>query len=145
MMRRLSKLLLILVSALIGISGYSQPDSCHLRISLLTCSPGEELYSSFGHTALRVTDQSTGSDLVFNYGTFDDSDPYFYLKFTRGLMLYALSVYPYTDFQWEYKMQNRSVIEQELQLHLRRKKEPACAAVGECAGRQSLLPVLFFG
>ncbi len=122
MIRRLSKLLLILVSALIGISGYSQPDSCHLRISLLTCSPGEELYSSFGHTALRVTDQSTGSDLVFNYGTFDDSDPYFYLKFTRGLMLYALSVYPYTDFQWEYKMQNRSVIEQELQLTCEEKR-----------------------
>jgi hypothetical protein len=107
-------LLPILLSCSLLVS--AQTDSCHLRISLLTCSPGEELYSSFGHTAIRVTDKRTGSDLVFNYGTFDDSDPYFYVKFTRGLMLYALSVYPYRDFRWEYQVQNRSVIEQVLNL-----------------------------
>lgn len=122
-MKWLFKALLVLLPALVGISANAQPDSCNLRISLLTCSPGEELYSSFGHTALRVTDQATGTDLVFNYGTFDDSDPYFYLKFTRGLMMYALSVYPYRDFQWEYKAQNRSVIEQELQLSCEDKKK----------------------
>lgn len=95
---------------------YSQPDSCHLRISLLTCSPGEELYSSWGHTAIRVTDQSTGTDMVYNYGTFDDSDPNFYLRFTRGIMNYALSVYPFSDFIREYQYQERGIIEQTLQL-----------------------------
>ena len=74
---------------------FSQTDSCKLRISLLTCSPGEELYSTWGHTAIRVTDSVTGIDMVFNYGTFDDSDPDFYAKFTRGLMIYALSAYPF--------------------------------------------------
>ena len=97
-------------------SSTAQTDSCGIRISLLTCTPGTELYSTFGHSAFRVVDSNNNTDLVFNYGTFDDSDPYFYLKFTRGLMMYALSVYPYRDFQWEYKAQNRSVIEQELQL-----------------------------
>jgi hypothetical protein len=101
----------------------AQTDSCNLRISLLTCSPGEELYSSFGHTAVRVTDLSNGTDLVFNYGTFDDSDPYFYVKFTRGLMLYALSVYPFRDFQYEYQVQNRGVIEQVLQLACEEKQK----------------------
>jgi Domain of unknown function (DUF4105) len=111
---RLWILLIILHSSFFS---SAQTDSCNLRISLLTCSPGEELYSSFGHTAIRVTDLSNGSDLVFNYGTFDMSDPItFYMEFTQGLMMYALSVYPFRAFQVEYSEQNRGVVEQVLQL-----------------------------
>lgn len=95
---------------------FSQPDSCQLRISLLTCSAGEELYSTWGHTAIRVTDSTGQMDMVFNYGTFDDSDPDFYTKFTRGLMIYALSAYPFSDFVEEYRLQGRGVIEQTLSL-----------------------------
>ncbi len=95
---------------------FSQPDSCPLRISLLTCSSGEELYSTWGHTAIRVTDSTGRMDMVFNYGTFDDSDPDFYAKFTRGLMIYALSAYPFSDFVEEYRLQGRAVIEQTLSL-----------------------------
>jgi len=54
--------------------------------------------------------------MVFNYGTFDDTDPDFYLKFTKGIMYYALSAYPYSDFLQEYQYQNRGIIEQELKL-----------------------------
>lgn len=118
-----TRLLTLLIILHCSLFSTAQTDSCNLRISLLTCSPGEELYSSFGHTALRVTDAAAGTDLVFNYGTFDDSDPYFYVKFTRGLMLYALSVYPYRDFQYEYQVQNRGVIEQELQLTCQEKQQ----------------------
>jgi hypothetical protein len=108
---------LVVIAFLFSAFGaFSQTDSCNLRISLLTCSPGEELYSTFGHTALRVIDHSNGMDLVFNYGTFDDSDPEFYTKFTKGLMLYALSAYPYSDFVREYQAEQRSVEEQVLQL-----------------------------
>ena len=95
---------------------YSQSDSCQLRFSLLTCSPGEELYSAWGHTAIRVTDRNTGIDMVYNYGTFDDSDPDFYFKFTKGIMHYALSVYPFTDFLQEYQFQARGIVEQTLDL-----------------------------
>src|SRR5688572_22121444 len=118
-----TRLLFLLIVLHCSFFSSAQTDSCNLRISLLTCSPGEELYSSFGHTALRVTDLSGGGDLVFNYGTFDDSDPYFYVKFTRGLMLYALSVYPFRDFQYEYQVQNRGVIEQVLQLTCEEKQK----------------------
>jgi hypothetical protein len=55
-------------------------------------------------------------DMVFNYGTFDDSDPNFYLNFTKGLMVYALSAYPFVEFVEEYQVQQRGVIEQTLQL-----------------------------
>ena len=50
-------------------------DSCTLEISLLTCAPGTDLYSLFGHTAIRVRDSRRGMDIVYNYGTFDDTDP----------------------------------------------------------------------
>jgi hypothetical protein len=92
-------------------------DTSHLRISLITCGPADELYSIWGHTAIRVTDSSSGMDLAFNYGTFDNADPYFYLKFTRGIMQYALSVDDYSDFLQEYKQDHRSVIEQNLLLN----------------------------
>ena len=101
---------------LIGCSAIAQSDTSHLRISLLTCSPGVELYSTFGHTALRVTDSVHSVDMVYNYGTFDDSDPNFYAKFTRGIMRYALSNYSYQEFLQEYQAEARGVIEQELQL-----------------------------
>lgn len=94
----------------------AQTDSCKLRISLLTCSPGEELYSSWGHTAIRVVDSVAGTDNVFNYGTFDDSDPLFLPRFTKGLMIYSLSYYPYNEFLEEYRYFNRGVIEQVLAL-----------------------------
>lgn len=94
-------------------SAFSQ-DSCALRISLLTCAPGEDLYSTFGHTAIRVTDAAAGRDEVYNYGTFDGFDPGFYLKFVRGKLLYALSVEDFRDFLFEYQAESRSITEQEL-------------------------------
>ena len=66
----------------------TQNDSCNLRISVLTCGPGEDLYSIFGHSAIRVIDFSSGMDIVFNYGTMEFDDFSFYVKFTKGQMLY---------------------------------------------------------
>jgi len=86
------------------------------RISLLTCDPGDELYSAFGHNAVRVLDQSTGRDLVFNYGTFDFDTPNFYLKFARGKLDYMLSVSTYEQFILHYQYLQRSVREQVLDL-----------------------------
>jgi len=108
--------LLVMLATLFSAALNAQPDSCHLRISLLTCSAGEELYSAWGHTAIRVTDKLTGKDVVYNYGTFDDQDPLFLANFTKGLMLYSLSSYPYTTFLEEYNFYGRGVIEQNLDL-----------------------------
>lgn len=92
----------------------AQRDSCTLRISLLTCSPGEELYSSFGHTAIRVRD-AAGTDMVFNYGTFEFS-PEFYSQFIRGKLLYYLSVEEFSNFIYAYQYESRSVVEQDVLL-----------------------------
>jgi hypothetical protein len=94
----------------------AQADSCHLRVSLLTCGPGDELYSVFGHSALRVTDNRTNSDVIFNYGTFDFADPEFYSKFVKGKLLYYVSVEQFNSFMYAYQMENRYVIEQVLNL-----------------------------
>ncbi|PZX15342.1 uncharacterized protein DUF4105 [Breznakibacter xylanolyticus] len=87
------------------------------HISLLTCSPGEELYSVFGHSALRVSDSETGHDWVFNYGTFDFSTSWFYLKFAHGNLNYMLSVGRFSHFMPGYMVENRRVEEQVLNLN----------------------------
>ena len=112
-MKRL--VLLFLFPLLIPVISFGQNDSCSLRISLLTCAPGEELYSTFGHTALRVQDPSQGIDQVYNYGTFEFG-PDFYTKFIRGKLLYFLSVEEFGDFMYQYEAQSRSVQEQVLRL-----------------------------
>ncbi|MBC7888840.1 MAG: DUF4105 domain-containing protein [Ferruginibacter sp.] len=111
----LLRLFIISILAHQHISIFAQ-DSSHLRISLLTCTPGEELYSTFGHTAIRVTDSSSVTDNVFNYGTFNFEDPGFYTKFIRGKLLYYLSVENFQDFKYAYQAENRGITEQVLNL-----------------------------
>jgi hypothetical protein len=93
------------------------------RISLLTCDPGDELYSAFGHSAIRLVKPQTGQDLVFNYGTFNFATPNFYLKFTQRTLDYLLSVTTYDRFLEEYNYNRRDVREQVLDLNEDQKKE----------------------
>ena len=86
------------------------------EISLLTCSPGGELYSQFGHSALRIKDSEKKIDLVFGYGTFNFSTPNFYLKFARGKLDYMLSYNTFDSFKKEYIYEKRGIIEQNLNL-----------------------------
>lgn len=84
-------------------------------ISLLTCSPGEEIWSEYGHTALRVRGLN-GKDVVFNYGVFDSSQSNFILRFVFGLTDYRVDMMPFQYFLLEYQMQERGVTEQVLNL-----------------------------
>lgn len=98
-------------------------DSSRIRISLLTCTPGEELYSTFGHSALRISDSSNYSDWVFNFGTFNFEEEGFYLKFIQGKLRYYLSAEPFADFRDYYKATGRGITEQELRLTSEQKKK----------------------
>ncbi len=93
------------------------------EISILTCSSGEELYSLFGHTAIRVKNESQNIDYVFNYGTFNFNTPNFYLKFMRGQLDYILSVTTFERFIYEYKYDQRSVIEQKIDTDEKQRKQ----------------------
>ena len=95
---------------------FAQNDSCHLRISLLTCTPGEELYSTFGHSAIRITDSVSHSDIVYNYGTFNFDEPGFYTKFIRGKLSFYLSTDDFESFKYSYQQENRGITEQVLNL-----------------------------
>ena len=114
--------ILLLLCFLTGTFFSFAQDSSRLRISILTCAPGGELYATFGHTAIRVIDSTTQRDIIFNYGTFDFSDPDFYTKFIRGKLLYFLSAEDPASFAYSYQMDNRSVWEQELNLSPAQKK-----------------------
>jgi hypothetical protein len=92
------------------------------EVSLLTADPGTELYSSFGHSAIRMREIGPdGRDLVFNFGTFDFDTPNFYGKFATGKLNYMLSVAPYDRFIIEYDYYKRGLREQVLDLNQEQK------------------------
>ncbi|MDP4810227.1 MAG: DUF4105 domain-containing protein [Saprospiraceae bacterium] len=88
----------------------------HTKVSLLTSSPGEDLYAQFGHSAIRITDTLSGQDLVFNYGLFDFNTPGFYLKFIRGKLPYQLGIQRFDAFLNAYIEENRQCRELEINL-----------------------------
>ncbi len=93
------------------------------RISMLVSSPGNELYSAFGHSAIRVTDSIRGLDWVFNYGVFDFDTPNFYSKFVRGKLLYKLAIQEYQSYWASYDGSQQLVTEQVFQLDTLQKRE----------------------
>ena len=109
-------LLLFLLFALSTQASQALQLSPDARISLLTCEPGDEIYSYFGHTALRVNDPANKIDLVFNYGVFSFDAPNFVYRFAKGETDYMLAVQYFSDFMQEYIYFHRSVYEQVIDL-----------------------------
>ncbi len=91
-------------------------------ISVLTCGPGDELYTRFGHSAFRVKDPEFPFDIVYNYGTFDFGTAGFYTKFARGKLLYQLSRSRFERFLAVYNYEQRWVKEQQLELSQQQKQ-----------------------
>jgi hypothetical protein len=92
-------------------------------VSLITCSPGEEIYAKFGHTAIRINDKKNNFDLVFNYGIFSFETTNFYYKFIKGETDYQLGIYDTRNFLPEYMQRNSMVVEQILNLTTTEKKD----------------------
>lgn len=92
----------------------AQKDS--LEVSLLTCSPGQEVYELYGHTAIRCHFSGTGEDWVFNYGVFDFSEPHFISRFVRGECYYRIGAVPFDLFCQEYEKRGSTVYQQVLNL-----------------------------
>jgi hypothetical protein len=110
------KLILLLLIPIFTLGTKANIISDSLRISLLTVAPGSELYSTFGHSAIRVVDLKNGYDIVFNYGTFDFSTDGFYFKFALGSLDYQLAIEQFESFMESNRAEKRSVVEQELNL-----------------------------
>ena len=117
------KRLIPIFTALLLSFGLHAQDS--LSISLLTCSPGRDAASAFGHSAVRLTNHRSGQDQVFNYGTYSFQEPNFLLKFLRGDLDYCLSVDNFPSFKQTYKREGRGIVEQPLNL-TQEQKEQIC-------------------
>lgn len=87
-----------------------------VEVSLLTCGPGNEVYSLFGHTAIRISQPSRGMDVVVNYGMFSFKQKYFIPRFVLGLTDYQMGITTFDDFKAEYEYEQRWVFEQTLNL-----------------------------
>lgn len=113
--------LLLLVSA----SSFSQNIllSKNAKVSVITCDTGNESYSLFGHTAIRITDSDNNLDVVYNYGAFDFATPNFVAKFTKGDLQYFAVANRYAEFMQQYTYEQRSVYEQELNIPLNYKQK----------------------
>jgi hypothetical protein len=86
------------------------------EVYLLTCGPGTEIYSVYGHSALRIIIPEKNSDIVYNWGVFDFSTPNFAWRFARGRLDYSLGVSSYESFLREYYMGKRWVVSQKINL-----------------------------
>lgn len=90
--------------------------SADSQVSLITAAPGDQLYSLFGHTALRIYDPKTGIDRTYNYGTFDFDAEGFYWKFALGNLRYFLSTTTFENAKKAYLRDGRIITEQQLNL-----------------------------
>ena len=108
--------LLFLTVLLFTDLGYSQPLSPSAKVSLLICAPGDEIYSYWGHAAIRVQDPLYQMDSVFNYGVFDFFAPHFYWRFAKGETDYQLGIQRMSSFLRVYRDDQQKVTEYELLL-----------------------------
>lgn len=121
--RKISFLFVLLFSFANALFAQGYRLSDQAKISVITCGSGDQLYSIFGHTAVRVHDTARDLDIVFNYGTFDFNTPNFYLKFVKGDLDYLLTTTSFHQFLYEYQQDNRDVFEQELALTAKQKQQ----------------------
>lgn len=119
------KKLLFLLLFLVQFHSFSQNSllSDSATVSVFTCGKGDELYTVFGHTAIRIKDVTNNIDVVYNYGAFDFRTENFYGKFVKGDLQYFIVANTYDDFIYEYQYEKREVIEQYLNFSSDKKQE----------------------
>ena len=115
-MRKLCLLPILLLFGIFTSSQLIAQDSTKgaLQISILTCAPGEDVYTAWGHTAIRIIDSAKQTDVVYNFGTFDFNIPNFLVEFVKGNLNYFLSADNFQNFILEYQYYGRSIKEQVL-------------------------------
>lgn len=129
----LKTVLLTFLVSLTCVTSRATESADSVDIALLTCGPGDEVYSLYGHTAIRYTDHRTGEDMVINYGMFSFNQDYFVLRFVFGLTDYQMGITPFEYFMREYQYEDRWVYQQTLNLTAEQKR-----AIGEALAHNYL-------
>ena len=84
---------------------------------LITCGPGTETYSIYGHSALRIVIPGERIDSVYNWGVFDFATKNFAWKFAKGRLDYMLIAESPRGFFGEYLYEKRYVCSQQINLN----------------------------
>src|SRR5262245_60486131 len=90
--------------------------SSGLRVFLVTMGPGTEVWEKFGHDALIIRDDASGTEVAYNYGIFNFEQPNFIGRFILGRMLYSMDAMYAGPMVQAYIDDNREVIIQEMNL-----------------------------
>lgn len=114
--RLIKYLIAILLTATLGSAKATVMFTDSARLSLLTCSRGDVIYSLFGHTGIRYEDTAKKIDVVFNYGIFSFGSPNFTYRFAKGVPNFMLGLFDSSSFVTEYLSENRTVWQQTLDL-----------------------------
>lgn len=87
------------------------------QISLLTSAPyDEEVFTVYGHAAIRIYDPQQKLDIIFNYGLFDFAKPHFIYRFAKGETDYKLGAADFSTYILEYQLRGSDITEQTLNL-----------------------------
>ncbi len=93
------------------------------EVSILTVDTGLASHELYGHTGLRIKDLAAGLDIVYNYGFFDFETPNFVAKFVKGDLQYFVATHSYAQFEYGYRIDERSIYEQVLEISFEEKQE----------------------
>ena len=122
-MMQLKTYLLTLTCALFLFQANAQLQlSKESEVSILTIGPGFVLNDAFGHSAIRIKDPLQNIDLIFDYGRYDFQAKGFYLNFAKGKLDYEIGWTYSEDFISNYKLQQRRVTAQIINLTLKEKQ-----------------------
>ena len=116
-----NKVLLLIFFFLSSFSFSMEQDIDRYNISILTVSPGKDLVDAFGHSGIRVVDNESNYDVVFNFGIYDFQAPDFYSNFVKGRPIYSLGINNYNRFFNDYKNQKRGILEHKIQISKNKK------------------------
>ena len=106
----------VVIFLLVSFGNVSAQASNDTIVYLLTCGPGTDTYSIYGHSALLVEIASKKPDLVYNWGVFDFSTKNFAWKFAKGRLDYMLNAETLKGFLQGYFFEERYVLSQRINL-----------------------------
>jgi len=113
-MRRFFVLLIITLHTIIATTYSQSPDS--IEVFLLTCYPGLDIETIYGHSAIRVVNHNSQTDSVYSWGVYDFTAPHFAWKFAKGRLRYQVAGGSLNSFLSGYFYEQRSVISQKINL-----------------------------
>lgn len=116
-MRRAMALLLATTSlGMAQAADSAGPPGSELEVYLMTMGQGDMVWERYGHNAIGIRNRQTGEDVVYNWGLFSFDEPGFIGRFLRGEMMYWMGGQDAASTMAQYRMLNRTVEVQELNL-----------------------------